>query len=511
MNHAADTLPDDPTQLKAIIAEQQHQIDWLSEQLKLLNARRFGPSSEQRDHGQLSLFNEAEAASGAEASSPEATGTIVVSAHRRRGHRQALPEQLERVVVEHDLPEAEKRCPCGAPLQRIGEDTSEQLDIIPAQIRVIRHVRPRYACPCCEEGVHSAPLPPQPIPKSNASPGLLAFLVVSKFVDGLPLHRIEKQFQRLGVALTRATQARWMIALATLLAPLLTLLREELRASALIQMDETVVQVLKEPQRKPTNPSYMWVQCTGPPERPIILYQYHHSRAGQVASALLADVTGYVQSDGYKAYDLAIKANPGIVHCGCWAHVRRKFDDALKAQGTGAKTGKAKEGLAWIAQLYAIEKTLIDVAPEQRALARQHQGAAILEHMRQWLEQSVHQVPPKSLTGKAIGYALGEWDKLVRYLEDGRIPIDNNRCENAIRPFVIGRKNWLFADTPAGADASAALYSLVETAKANGLEPYRYLRRLFAELPKATTLAELEMLLPWRIDPNDLAQIDLYQ
>jgi transposase len=262
-------------------------------------------------------------------------------------------------------------------------------------------------------------------------------------------------------------------------------------------MDETIVQVLKEPGRAATAQSYLWVQRGGPPATPLVLYDYAPTRSASVAVRLLDDYAGWLQSDGYEAYASAAKHRP-IRLLGCFAHARRKFDEALKAQGKPPhKTGHAAQGMAYIQKLYRIEQAIKAEPPAVRLMTRQQQAQPILAAMREWLDTALHQVAPGSLTGKALHYLHQQWHKLIRYVEDGRLSIDNNACENAIRPFVIGRKGWLFCDTVAGAKASANLYSLVETAKANGLEPYAYLRRVFTELPKAQTLEDMSYSQNW--------------
>jgi transposase len=507
-------LPDDVPALKRLIGELtadfqtqnqhlQHQVEVLQEQIRLLLHKRFGASSEKVPAEQLGLFNEAEA--DAE-QTPAPADTITVPAHqRKKGGRKPLPASLPRVRVEHDLAEEHKQCACGCGLTRIGEETSEQLDIVPAQVRVIQNVRFTYACKACQGSVKTAPLPPQPIPKSNASAGLLAHIVVAKYQDALPLARQQRMLTRIGLEVSRTTLATWMIRLGALVQPLINLLREQLLAYDIQGMDETRIQVLKEPGRGAENTSQMWVQRGGPPDRPVVLFYYDPSRAQGIAYTLLDGFTGFLQADGYDVYE-ALQRRCDIILVGCMAHARRKFDEAVKAQGPKPKSGKAVMGLNFIAKLYAVEKEGRNKTPEERHRIRQEQARPIIEQMRRWLESSLPQVPPATLTGKALGYLHNQWDSLIRYLDDGRLAIDNNATERAIRPFVIGRRNWLFADTPKGAHASANLYSLIETAKLNGLEPYHYLRHLFKELPKAQSLQEIEALLPFQVDAASLAE-----
>ena len=282
--------------------------------------------------------------------------------------------------------------------------------------------------------------------------------------------------------------------------PLINLAEEVQLAYDVLQMDETMVQVLKENGRAAQSESRMWVRRGGPPDKPVILFNYDPSRSGKVAWRLTEDFKGYLQSDGFSGYD-AVGRREGVVHVGCLAHARRKFDEALKAQRAGDRGGLAAEGLTLIQRIYRIEKAAREAAltPEQRKQLRDERARPVWDELRRWLDAKRGHAPPQMLIGKAMTYLDNQWPQLIRVLNDGRLEVDNNRCENALRPFVLGRKAWLFSDTPAGAEASARLYGLIETAKANGCEPYAYLRRVFADLPKATTLSEIEALLPWNV------------
>jgi transposase len=287
-------------------------------------------------------------------------------------------------------------------------------------------------------------------------------------------------------------------------------MREEMLAGDILQCDETRLQVLKEPGKPATSQSYMWVQRGETEKSALLLYDYDASRSGEVPKRLLEGFEGYLQTDGYEGYNAVCSAH-GLTHVGCWAHARRKFDEALKAQRKSrksakrsAKQSKALQGLSFIQKLYRIERQIVEKPPDERHRIRQERSKPILVKLRGWLDASLGSVPPQSLTGKALGYLDKQWPKLIRYIEDGRLRIDTNLVENAIRPFVLGRKNWLFADTVRGAQASANLFSLIETARANGVEPYRYLRHVFTEIPKATRVEEIERLLPHRVDPEQL-------
>ncbi len=507
---ALDQLPDDVDALKALIvgqarkhdevvarnAQLQSKVITLQEQLNLALARRYAASSEKIAPDQIRLFDEAEVDAEAQAAEPVDAITVPEHTRKKRGRRK-LPESLPRIEVIHALPEGERFCPHdGAPLDEIGEVCSEQLDIVPAKIRVIRHIRKRYAC-TCGHCIKTAPLPAQPIPRSLASPGLLAHITVSKYQDALPLYRQEAILKRIGVELPRATLANWMVQAGSLIQPLINLLRDRLLAYDILQMDETPVQVLKEPGKTAQSKSYLWVQRGGPPDQPVVLYDYDPGRGAGVPKRLLGDFTGYLQTDGYDGYNAVVEAN-GLTHVGCMAHARRKFSEAVKAQGKNKnkKKGKAHHGLALIQKLYRIEKQARTLTPEDRYGHRQRHARPILDALRAWLDDALPQVPPTTMTGKALNYLHNEWGKLICYLEDGRLEIDNNGAENAIRPFVVGRKNWLFSHSVKGVKASANLYSLIETARANGLEPYAYLRRVFTELPRADSIEAIEALLP---------------
>jgi transposase len=515
MSLESTSLPGDAQSLKQIISSQQQQIDYLQEMVRLLKNELFGRKSEALpavNSNQLPLF-----ASDAPVEPIEKDDEIVIPKHtRKKRGRKPLPADLPRVEIVHDLPETEKRCACGAELSRIGEDTCEKLDYIPAKVQVLRHIRPKYACKHCEgvedDGptVKIAPPPVQLIPKSIATEGLLAHIAVSKFADALPLHRQQKIFGRLGVDLSRATLANWMIQAAGCCQPIIELLQQEVRSGPLINVDESPFQVLKEPGRSDTTKSYMWVFCGGPLDAPTILYQYHPTRSGKVVCDMLDGYLGYVQSDGYSGYD-QLSRKPGIIHLGCLAHARRKFVEVNKGRKARGKQktskGLADEALDFIGALYGIEKVARenDLSDEKIRNLRQEKAKPILDRFRTWLDTYHLQVPPKSLLGKAIQYCLNQWEKLVVYIDAGYLNPDNNVAENAIRPFVLGRKNWLFSGAPRGADASATFFSLIETAKANGLEPYAYLRYLFAKLPLARTTEDYQALLPKNIDRDALS------
>ena len=529
MNLDLKSLPDDASLPKDIVislvneleVKYQEKIHYLEEQLRLFKNELFGRSSEKRHAphpDQLPLFagDDDPAVEG----KPSSDDTIVIAAHaRKKRGRKALPKDLPRIDIVHDLSEEEKQCGCGLQKSCIGEEISEKLDYIPARLQVERHIRLKYACKSCEgvddDGptVMIAPAPVQLIPKSNATAGLLAHIAVSKFADGLPLYRQQKVFGRLGIELSRAVMAKWMVQSALQCSELIDLLRAEIRSGPLIGIDETPLQVLNEAGRDNTTKSYMWVFRGGPPDRPTLLYQYQRTRSGRVALEFLNDYHGYIQSDDFSGYD-HLDQNPNIVHLGCWSHARRKFVKVVKVRkkhrsNQANPKSLADEALDYIGDLYQIEKEAKrqELDTIQIYQLRQEKAKPLLDKFKNWLETNKPLTPPKGLLGRAISYTLANWKKLIIYLEDGRLRPDNNLVENAIRPFVVGRKNWLFAGSPDGAKASAIFFSLIETAKANGLEPYAYLRYIFKKLPLAQTEQDLKALLPYNIDSATIAVI----
>jgi transposase len=489
-------LPDDPEVLKDRVLYLETKVAKLEAEQRLTRAERFGASSEHNAH-QGRLFDEAE--QGVEPHVEDAQ-VIEVAAHvKRRPKRKPLPADLPRHVIEH--PPARTHCECGGELERIGTKTSEQLDVIPAQVFVIEHRRGTYKCPRCEDAEpETTPLPAQPIEKSMASPGLLAHVGVSKYADGLPLYRQSAMFERLGIDLSRQTMAGHMVAAGALIEPLIERLGHRLREYDIVAMDETRVQVLKEPNRPAKTQSWMWVMRGGPPRARIIVFHYDQSRSSSVPISLLGDYEGYLQTDGYGAYR-AITSRPEITGLGCWAHARRGFFKARQVMPKG-KVGRPDQALAYISRLYGLERQWQKLSGVQRTERRQAEAKPILEDLHAWLTKQ--DINPEGLLGKAVAYTRKEWPRLLVYLEDGRLSIDNNAVENAIRPFAVGRKAWLFSNTPRGATASANLYTLVESAKANSVNPYAYLKCVFSKLPNASTDADLDALMPWAIEPVEL-------
>lgn len=515
----APETPQEIAQLKALLSEKESvisekekslqakekRIRILEDYILSLQQKQFGSSSEKHEVIQAELvFTEAEATAEPEPPVQEdalVDDTIIIAEHKRKKKRTSIPADLPRVDIIHDLPDDQKICPHdGTALKPIGFESHEQLDIIPAKIQVLHHKRLKYACPCCDTHIVTAKKPAQPIEKSIASPGLLAHIATQKYLDALPLYRQTEIFKRIGVEMDRTTLANWMVRCGQLVQPLINLLHERMLEQTVLHADETRVQVLNETGRAAETQSFMWVLRSMQPQCAAVLYRYEPTRSGKAASELLREFNGALMTDGYVAYQAVCQKNQ-ITHLACWAHARRKFIDAQKihrsAGRTKGKAGKADQAIAYIQQLYTVERMLQDKNSDEKYQIRQAQSVPIIDKIHQWMEKSLPHSPPQSLIGKALHYLHEQWPKLIRYLESGEHPIDNNAAENAIRPFVIGRKNWLFSASPKGATASAHLYSLIETAKANGLEPYAYLRKIFAGLPQATNLEQIEALLPW--------------
>lgn len=486
----------------------QARNQFLEEQFRLAQLKRFAPSSE-KFGAQGCLFNEAEqdvATLAPDAGEEADKGPK--SAGKKRG-RQPLPAHLPRKRVEHDLPESEKVCRCcqGA-LHRMGEETSEQLDIVPATVQVLQHVRFKYACRQCDRHGESSQIitsamPPQPMPGSIASPATVATVLTAKYADGLPMYRLHEVLLRGEVDVARTTLSQWAIKSGVLFAPLYQAMRQVLLACPVIHGDETTVQVLKEDGRRAQNQSYMWVYRTAiDSEQPVVLFEYRPGRGHEHPERFLAGFEGAVMTDGYAAWRML----KGITHLGCMAHARRYFDEALKAQKN--PSGRAREALRFIAKLYHIEQLARGKPPDGMTVIehayrlRQVLSRPILDNLHAWLVKNKSAVMPQSLIGKAINYALGQWHYLYRYIDDGRFAIDNNLIERDIRPFTTGRKAWLFSNSVDSADASAVIYSLMLTCRACDVEPYAYLRHVLTELPRRQPGDDVTDLLPFNFSKN---------
>jgi len=521
-------LPDDPAILKQIIHEYsnnitnlresatnlkkeftftieslQSDIMRLNETIKVYRHKLFGRHSENLPKAeQPGLFNEAEIEERL-IKSEDSVEKIKISFERlKKSGKRPLPDDLPREKIVIDLSEEEKKCLCcGNNLVKIGEEISEKLEIIPQQVRVIQYIRPKYSCSCnkCKrEGskIITAELPPMLIPQGIATASSAAYVFKTKFVDAMPYYRQETMFSSIGIDLSRATMCNWQTYIYyNYLTRLIDLMRSDLKKSYLIQADETTVQVIVEKEKPPDSKSYMWVYRGYWEKNIILLYDYSPNRKGENPRRYLEGYEGYLQTDGYDGYNLAVKENK-IVRLACWAHVRRKFFDCFKVLKE-RNYPESKIILDMIQSLYGVEKKARGLSEKEIFELRQKESKPITEKIKSWLQENEDKYPPKSGMGQAINYALSLWENLTVYLEDGRLFIDNNWIENSIRPFVIGRKNWLFSYSEDGANSSAAIYSLIETAKANGKEPYKYLKELFEKIPHAKTDEDYKKLLPY--------------
>ena len=472
-------LPDNINELKKlfvktiqenqqIIQNKDHEIQSLKDIILLLQRRKYAPTSEKNPH-QADMFNELEDTKiddhdSAEEITEDEKETITYE--RRKGKRKPLPASLPRIDEIIDLPEEEK-----IGMKYVGDEITEQLEIEPAKVFVKRTIRKKYAPidQLSSETFKIAPLPPQLLPKTMASASLIAYIITAKYVDALPLYRQEKIFERINAELTRQTMCRWLIKVSNLVVPIYNLLQDKLLERNYIQFDETTTQVLNEDGKKATSKSYMWVRHA-PGENPIVLYDYAPTRSGQVPLELLAGFRGYLQVDGYDGYSRACEEYK-LIRVGCWDHCRRKFFDASKTSGG---KGVGKKALDMIKKLYKIEEEIKELSEDKIIIIRQQKSAPILDEFKKWIDKLRGKITPKSVAGKAVHYAFNEWKYLSVYITNGNINISNAWVENAIRPFCIGKKNWLFSSTVDGAKASAMFYSLIETAKKNGIEPFDY-------------------------------------
>lgn len=509
------TLPDDVETLRALIVANQldydkalkaerakndalaRHITILEHQLAKLKRARFGSQSEKLDQQirQLELMLEdlQTTRSADKAAEPTIHSNPTPSSARR-----ALPEHLPRETIEHGK---QHDCEhCGQALSLIGEDVSEQLEYVPASFRVIRHCRPKYRCDECDRIVQ-APAPSKPIPKGYAGAGLLAHVAVAKYCDHLPLYRQSAIYAREGVELERSTLADWVGRICHLLRPLHNALYDYVIAGAKLHGDDTPVPVLQ-PGRKTTKQGRLWGYLRD--DRPAgntgaaaVWFAYTPDRKGKWPAEHLASYSGTLQADGYAGYN-ALYATGRIQEAACWAHVRRHFVEIDRVQPESFAT----EVLHTIAELYAIEKRIKGKSPDQRVKARQARAGPLLEQLKERLRETLSQVPKKLPLAKAIHYALVRWEALLRYVDNGTLEIDNNAIEREIRPIALGRKNYLFAGSDAGGERAAMMYSLINTAKLNGVEPEAYLRQVISVV-NDHPVNRIDELLPWNIAGED--------
>jgi transposase len=491
MSAVRDDLPNDIETLKDLVLARSAEVEHLKLIIAKLKRLQFGRRSEKLDREieQLELRLE-ELQVSAVPAVPVARERAVAQQPVRR----PLPEHLPRTRIEH-TPAC--TCPdCGAAMRKIGEDVAEVLEYVPARFRVIQHVRPKLACPECERIVQSA-APSRPIERGLAGPGLLAHILVSKYCDHLPLYRQAQIYAREGLELERSTMAEWVAGCFRLLDPLVESLARYVMAAHKLHADDTPVPVL-DPGRGRTKTGRLWTYVrddrpAASTEAPAVLFQYSPDRRGEHPKAHLAAFTGILQADAYAGFG-PLYEGKRIREAACWAHARRAFYDLHQAN----QSPLAAEALERIGKLYEIEAHIRGRPPAERAQIRQARAGPLLESLREWLRHTLSRVSKKSELAKAIGYILTRWTALTRYCEDGRIEIDNNAAERALRAVALGRKNYLFCGSDAGGERAAAMYSLIGTAKLNGLDPQAYLRHVIERIADHP-INRIEELLPWHL------------
>jgi transposase len=499
---------DDVATLKTMVAEllaalksaQQRNVQ-LEHRLDQVLRRMYGQKSERLDPAQRLLFADEEptptSSTDEAAAPPEPPEAKTGGASRKKGHgRAGLPKNLPRVRREHDLTDAERTCPgCQTPRTKIGEDVSEQLEYVPSSLFVIQHVRPKYACARCRDGVVAAAKPPQPIAKGLPGPGLLAQVAVSKHADHLPLNRQSRVLARHGVTLSRSTLCDWMRAVGVALEPLVALMRTRILRSALIQTDDTPVDVLQKGSKKNVRLGRLWVY-RGDESEPYTVFDFTPDRSRDGPRNWLGNYRGWLQADAYSGYDELFRTRSDLIEVGCWAHARRYFFEARETDL------RAVEALAWIHRMYAVEREADEhderknpeqgVAPEialrvrdavHRQMLRHERSKPLLTSLFERLDAWHADVLPKSPFGQAVQYALNQRAALKRFVEDGRLPIDNNASERDIRSIALGRRNWLFCGSVRGGRTAATITSLIATCQRHRVEPFTWLRDALAALP----------------------------
>jgi transposase len=501
--------PDLPEKFHSLFASYHNEVVRLREINNALRRLAFGRSTERHLPGELivpagSLFNEVEIEAlkveEIEEQPEEKKDQTEVKGHTRKvGGRKALPENLPRVEKIIDIPEEKKFCPHdGHALVRIGEEVTEKLDVIPAKLFVTQTKRQKYSCPCCEQFVIRAEPEASVLPTAQFEPGLIAYLAQQKYLYAMPLYRMEHSFKQMGVDIPRTTLARWMIAGGECLKPLAQEIKKFILSHSVVHADETFIEVHKGTGKSPVSENYMWVAASPEWSKNAVYFEYHPSRSSRAASSLLEGFKGHLQVDAYTGYDAVCKEND-LIRVGCWAHVRRYFE---KANVSGANSGRtlSEKILKDIKELFMLERELKELSPAERKSGRENKAPPILRRIKEKLDKNLDEVPPKSKLGEALHYLAEEWPHLEHFAHNGELALSNNRCENYIRPFVLGRKNWLFADSATGAEASASIYSIVVSAKANNIDVFEYLKDLFTQLPslmKSNPDPNLSHLLPW--------------
>jgi transposase len=477
-------LPADLDLLKTLVRdlvgkleEQDGLIAKLKHELALFQRHSFGRKSERMDPDQLLFSFLAEALKEA-TETPEEEEAEAPSGEKKGKHgRGKLPEELPRDTKEHKVAAAGRKCKgCGRDLERIGEEVTEKLEYQPASFFVVRHVREKLACKACEENVVTAPLPPQPIEKGMAGAGLLAHVLVSKYEDHLPLARLERIFEREGLEISRSTLCDWVAGSSRCLEPIYAAMREDVLLSKKLNVDETKMPVLDQTVSSGLRSTGFWTYV-GDEEHPHTVYEHAPEKSSAAPRSYLSSFEGYLQADAHPGYDDLYK-DGRIVEAGCMAHARRKFFDAERTD-----RGRAMTALAYIRLLYRIEREVKGVSAEERLEVRHARSRPMCERFKDWLEQEILSVLPESPMGQAMKYATTHWAALTRFLESGILEIDNNAAERALRPVVVGRKNYLFAGSDRGAHRAAVIYSVIASAKRHGVERFAYLRDVLERLP----------------------------
>jgi len=484
-----------------VIDEKDKTIADLQQKLDYMIRQKFASSSEKFQSNQPSLFAED---STDIAKEKDSDIEEITYSRKKRGNKKTPPESLPRVRVEHDISEEEKICSCGCSLKRIKEISSEQYDIIPVKFRVIENVRFLYTCSCeCGAKPITSPLTPQVLPKCQVTASFLATIAVEKFEDAMPLDRQVKKYKnRFGVDFTTTTFSNWMIRASLLrLQPLIDRLSTIQMNSSYIQADETTLQVLNEKNKTAKQKSYIWLKASID-KYPIVLMYYSSNRNEKTAEYLFDGFTGYMQTDGYAGYNI-VANREGVTQLGCWAHARRKFADILKSSVSDTTSKRyAKELVDMVAKLYKIEKDIKDDPPDKKKQIREEKSVLIISDIKEWCDEHfLHAHAIGGSIARAFTYLKNQLPKLSIYVEDGRLNIDNNIAENHVRPIAIGRKNWLFATSTKGATALCNWYSIIETAKANGLDAYAYLNYVLTQLPIYEKEGkDIDDLLPWNVE-----------
>jgi transposase len=501
--HAEQNIEDLQVQnieLKNKISELEALINFYEEQFRLAKHRQFGRSSEKTEGAeQLGLFDEAENTADPRAEEKVTIEEITYTRRKQAGKRADDISNLPVETVEYELAEEERACPeCGGPLHEMSTEERCEIEIIPPQVVAKRHVQHVYACRNCEENNDHTPIikarAPEPVIRNSlASPSAVAHIMVEKYVKAVPLYRQEQSFLRDGIRLSRQTMANWTIKCSEdWLELIYNRMYAHLLAEEVLHADETVLQVLNEPGKKANTNSYEWLYRTsGCAKHPIVLYEYKPTRSSAHPKKFLSGWKGFLHTDGYSGYH----SLSGVTVVGCFAHVRRKFDEALKVLPAEARSGTAAaKGLDYCNRLFELEREFDGLPPDKKYQKRLELGLPIAEEFLAWAK--MFEDKPKSLTKTAADYFVGQWPYLKNFFLDGRLELSNNRAERSIKPFVIGRKNWLFSNSQKGAKASSVIYSVIQTAIENGLKPFEYLKLLFETLPNCTT-GQIENLLPW--------------